>query len=570
MLLKWFLLSSNIFTLSISYSFYSIIDKWTKIKYDCIYTYLGTNYFDTLIRHVNIFQQPKEQLMPFCLTVEDFDFNKTSCVANGGIIWKFEQLKKQNIRNSDLVRWSAGVDIIDEYERYVQTDNHELSDLNFCNCTNRFYFGRHCQYTFGVTNESFDTILDSHFSNLPSVSIQQVGIMNDTDVTCFKRDTLCRGNCLDWRQICNGIIDCEDNQDEISCDLLEFNECHNDEYRCRSGHCIPLIFAFDKTFDCADGTDEQNEFLIRFQFHRCHEKVPNMLCDDYNDAWMKYPCGDGESTRNLFERCSNRRNSLDLKQLYSDDNTQCWQYLICTSYLDYLFPLLVDCSTLCGPNDDCSTLASSICHEENVVFPSRSLMFSPSVYFVYQINKMTYDLPNFICYTQCDHLFPPTSKQHGYSCRSIEELIELIYGDSYGIARIIFSIQRFFSGCTSEMKINSSNDSIFYCPIEKRSISYYRVNDGFNDCYFDLDENLNESTCIRNSTQRFQCWINSNECIPRRFVGDLIPHCTDSSDEFYHYVCVFGTERACDYQRGLDKLSVLVYDFEVSFEYRKN
>jgi hypothetical protein len=568
MLLKWLLLLSNIFTLSIGYSLYSIIDKWTKIKYDCIYTYLGPNYFATFIKtNAAIFQQPKEQLVPFCLTVEDFNFNEKSCIANGGIIWKFEQLKKQNISNSDLVQWNAMVDIIDEYERYLQTDNHELSNLNFCNCTNRFYFGRHCQYTFGMTNESFDTILDSHFSNLPLLSAEQSAIMNDTDVTCYKRDTLCRANCLDWRQICNGIIDCEDNQDEISCDLLEFNECHNDEYRCRSGHCIPLIFAFDKNLDCADGTDEQNEFLIRFRFVDCYNKVPNMLCDDYNDAWMKYPCGDGQSIRNAFEQCSNRRNVFDLKQLYTNDSTQCWQYLICIGYLHYLFPLLVNCSALCGTYEDCLTLVSSVCHEENVVFPSRSIMFSPSVYFVYQISKIKSDLPNVICYTQCDHLFPPTSKQYGYSCRVLEELIETSYGDGYGITRIMSTIQRIFSGCTSKIRTNNSNDSIFYCPIEKRGISYYRVKDGFNDCYFDLDENFNESICIQNSTQRFYCWINSNECISRRFVEDFTPHCTDSSDEFYGYSCIYGTERACDYQRGLDQLSLLAYEFSVCLEY---
>lgn len=571
MLLKWFLLLSNIFTLSLGYSLYSIIDKWTKIKYDCIYTYLDPNYFDTLINDnvVHVFQQLKEQLVPFCLTVEDFNLNEKSCIANGGMILKFEQLKKQDISNSDLVQWNAMVDIIDEYERYLQTDNHELSNLNFCNCTNRFYFGRHCQYTFGVINESFDAILNSHFSNLTPSNSHPVETMNETDVTCYKRDALCQGSCLDWRQICNGIVDCEDSQDEISCDLLEFNECHNDEYRCRSGHCIPLIFAFDKNFDCADGTDEQNIFLQHFLFHRCHQKVPNMLCDDYNDGWMRYPCGDGESIFNVFAQCSNQRNSLELKQLYTNDGTQCWQYLICISYLDYLFPSLVNCSALCGIDGDCLTLVSSVCHEETIVFPSRPIMFSPSVYFVYRINKIIYDLPNFICYTQCDHLFPPTSKQHGYSCRSIKELIEPRYGDGYGIVRIIYSIQRIFSGCTSKIRINNSSDLIFYCPIEKRGISYHRVKDGFNDCYFDLDENFNESACIQNSSQRFHCWIDSNECISRRFVQDTISHCTDSSDEFYDYMCLYGIESVCDYQRGLDQLSLLAYSFEVSLKHRK-
>ncbi|CAF3913877.1 unnamed protein product, partial [Rotaria sp. Silwood1] len=25
------------------------------------------------------------------------------------------------------------------------------------------------------------------------------------------------------------------------------------------------------------------------------------------------------------------------------------------------------------------------------------------------------------CYTKCDHLYPPSSEQHGYSCRTMAE-----------------------------------------------------------------------------------------------------------------------------------------------------
>ena len=213
------------------------------MKYDCIYAHLEPSFFETSIYDSilkGIIYQPKEEAISLCITV-----NNNSCTANGGIVWTFDQLKKQNITSNDLANWNATVDTIDDYEGYLQTDRNESKNSRFCTCTDQFHFRRKCQYTFGMINESFFNILESHFFNLVEIDTDEMHIMNDADVTCYKRDALCFGSCLDWRQIFNGIVDCSDGLDEVSCGLLEFNECHNDEYRCRSGHCIPMIFAFD-------------------------------------------------------------------------------------------------------------------------------------------------------------------------------------------------------------------------------------------------------------------------------------------------------------------------------------
>jgi hypothetical protein len=63
---------------------------------------------------------------------------------------------------------------------------------------------------------------------------------------------------LNWREVCDGHIDCWGNDDEQHCSQLEMAECQEDEYRCRNGQCIPEDFLRDNYFtpDCLDTTDE--------------------------------------------------------------------------------------------------------------------------------------------------------------------------------------------------------------------------------------------------------------------------------------------------------------------------
>ncbi|CAF1331384.1 unnamed protein product [Rotaria magnacalcarata] len=262
-----------------------MIDKWTGTKYDCIYSYMGPDFFDNITEvSTKLHRQPKEQISPYCIAFKYSSYNDELCIANGGVSWSFEQLKKLNITGNDLVNWNAPVNTIDEYEYYLEIGYDESSTFYFCNCTNNFVFGIHCQYRFDLRNASFDSILKSHFRNRVTIAFDEAIQRTNSDITCYKRDVSCFGSCLDWRQICNTIADCQNGYDERSCELLEFNECDEDQYRCRSGHCIPLAFAFDTNFDCADASDETNISIIEFLFRNCYRQIPNMYCDDLNDA----------------------------------------------------------------------------------------------------------------------------------------------------------------------------------------------------------------------------------------------------------------------------------------------
>ncbi|CAF4227901.1 unnamed protein product, partial [Adineta steineri] len=53
-------------------------------------------------------------------------------------------------------------------------------------------------------------------------------------LTCYEGLQCHSTICLDWREICDGIINCENGEDEPDeCLLLETNECEDNEYRCR-------------------------------------------------------------------------------------------------------------------------------------------------------------------------------------------------------------------------------------------------------------------------------------------------------------------------------------------------
>lgn len=555
----------QLFEVISSYHLYSIVDTLTETKYDCIYAYNDPEFFELTLglQYSDVYDQPREQITPFCLTVKHSSANDKSCHDNNDLDWSFEQLSKEGIKSSDLAFWNAPVNTVDDYENYLLINSSELRLSHICNCTNKMYFGAKCQYTFDLIHESFETLLSTHFANLQKITADEAAYMEDADVTYYRRDPLCSGGCLDWRQICNGIVDCINGDDEVSCELLEFNECGADEYRCRSGHCIPIMFAFDTTFDCADRSDEVDRSDYDERLDKCYRTVPHMFCDDHDEAWMMFPCADGDNVDNPLFDCHNGRSIRSQKSLYEGDNTLCWQYILCAQGFDFLFPLLVNCSDLCGENADCWSMMPVACSNNTIVFPPNPVMLSPSVYWVYQTNN-TEDRfpPDFICYTQCDHLYPPSLKLHGYSWRSFIQFSNEPFYVSQEYFEIFTSILHLFTGCMNKTMTNHSS-AVFHCPLTNRAISSHRIKDEYDDCYLRLDETFNQSVCALNLTQRFQCWTRSEECIPLRFVQNRQRHCSDNSDEVYPQDCFFTTD-ACDYKRGISQPAIAHYQFKVT------
>jgi hypothetical protein len=87
-------------------------------------------------------------------------------------------------------------------------------------------------------------------------------LYTQTNWSCYVHLKCKRGSllwCLDWREVCDGNIDCwNDAIDEQHCSQLEKSDCQENEFRCRNGQCISYDLLQDEEFtpDCLDASDE--------------------------------------------------------------------------------------------------------------------------------------------------------------------------------------------------------------------------------------------------------------------------------------------------------------------------
>ncbi|CAF2896120.1 unnamed protein product [Rotaria sp. Silwood2] len=215
--------------------------------YDCLYS--------------SKFEDRRYVLIPYCIRLnetelmdeQNFQLNPSHI---RGVRYSFDELRRTNVTIDQLYKWDAPLDVI---ECYVTYNNEVNENAFFWNCTAP-WFGRFCQYNYGF---------DSHYSDLKSIlaerlkarlDIPVMGVLGITNEgTCYTGLPKCNiggERCLDWREICNGQVDCLNGEDELNCWQMEINECRSDEFRCTNGACIPEEFFRDLSTECADQSDE--------------------------------------------------------------------------------------------------------------------------------------------------------------------------------------------------------------------------------------------------------------------------------------------------------------------------
>ncbi|CAF2695456.1 unnamed protein product [Rotaria sp. Silwood2] len=327
--------------------------------------------------------------------------------------------------------------------------------------------------------------------------------------------------CFHWREICDGINDCLNGEDEQLCELLEINQCSNNEFRCHFGEqCISSKFVDDgkMSTDYLDATDELNsKFYHRDAIdYRCHQNSIFQCEELTGSRSFTYLCPRimtlvGTVNPILGEQlCNYYRNSQILfKMFYSLDHIL---NLFCREALYYLFDKFFDLYILNKPfyiNHYQSLMKN--CSSEWLLLPEYPVLFN-FFQFVYLTNRSfnrieEYITPDFICFnaSQCSKLL---------------------------FCSIDIGIDNGLNCCKRENLINKTLDywndlnNIFKDLIEQCS----KIVDGDNDCYYKEDEQF--STCQLNDSTRFICASNFNKCLSMIAVNDGKSDCQNGEDEW--------------------------------------
>jgi hypothetical protein len=308
MIIRLLILLISCITVSTHYSLYRSDPRQASYTTsDCLYAYLIDGGKESGSHYIRNYH-----LIPYCRRPDDAEEEEQVLyVLNGNIAQTipFHELKKLGVTSEQLLTWLAPIDIAERYEM-----NSNSSDV-FNNCSLP-WFGSVCQYKFGYDSLlSFGDIVETTFNNYSSI------IHNVTTGTCYQFLDGCNHYmwplCLDWREICDGKMDCLNGEDEHWCDQLEMTTCAHDEYRCHfGGQCIPLSFAKDsrRSMDCLDGSDEIDTYMNYIALintdctdvstFRCHERIGRY-------PWS-FQCGDGQylyrfEIPNRLTICTNKR-----------------------------------------------------------------------------------------------------------------------------------------------------------------------------------------------------------------------------------------------------------------------
>ncbi|CAF3547347.1 unnamed protein product, partial [Rotaria sp. Silwood2] len=204
-----------------------------------------------------------------------------------GNLWALEKLKKLNVTADNLVDWLIPLDLIEQYAAYLNEDSDTLlAVVAICNCTHN-WIGRECVYSITDKLANPGDILFLQTVTTSATSYEILTRLVD-GIVCTGADLF-----LEWRHICDGVVQCQNGADEHDCHLLEFQKCEEDEFQCRNGMCIPIEFSYDAMPDCMDSSDEQETEELSTRYYSCSKKT-SFDCDNRQCRKDQFSCGNGE------------------------------------------------------------------------------------------------------------------------------------------------------------------------------------------------------------------------------------------------------------------------------------
>ena len=433
------------------------------------------------------------QVISYCLSESSAQWNMEANHLDPK--FTFAQLHQQQITSEQLYNWSAPIDVIERYQSYVNQSSSRGSEF-FYNCTWP-RFGPICQYSLdidGSDHSSLNEIIREFYKEeyIP------------TSLTCYTHLQCNRGStliCLDWSEICDGTVDCQNGVDENLCWQLYDYTCEKDAYRCTNGQCVAKMFVNDGSdfFECLDQSDENQEYIRSFveTFFNIQGE-PTFKTEDVS-CQSRYLVLTTRSTSS----CVSNRNIILHDFLLSEKpkltSDECWLALQCQLHV------------ISRESHSCDDLYFDRTNVENIRescpdftrIPAGTVAFG-HVFFIYgkEFLKEFYIWPlppDYVCYNDqlCGDFKPSTTfiVFNNATCRRPEDLS--LHFASFGTAR----------GNWHDMYVAPIFSQLQQC----NQISH----NNFRSC---------------NNLTRYQC-LNSFKCISRNQLCNRVHDCEHSDDE---------------------------------------
>ena len=495
-------------------------DQW---MHSCLHYYVLNDIIDYNLLPEPLVHGVTHQIIHYCFRPSEKPEDELHFLNTRNQNFTFDQLQMNNISSHQLYLWSAPIDLVEQYEIYLNNTNSS-SEIIYYNCT-KPWFGPLCQYSFDLKDHSLQLsdIVKGVFQNKVMRSIGSTEILSN--LSCYTYLNCNRGGsfsaCLDWREICDGKVDCINGRiDEEHCEQLEINECNENEYRCHNGQCISQDFLADNTFnpECLDTTDESNEFLREYTSLCISD--PAFRCEDIKcrpSVDKNIPCGDGECTDH---KCENQRDVLLKKAMIESTihiNDSCRDIMVCLTGLN-------DCKTKLNITKHCSELFQF--PEDPILFGHVKLLYTNNQSESKVANIL---LPLYVCYdARLCHFFSSDSVGNYSNCQRIDQVIFRL--DVASWKDMITELKNVFYTCSvTEDGYCYHSHMLYHCnSTVSKCISKHRLLDGIQDCILNDDETYVDSCLLGNRKQRFHC---GNRCFSRFLSKDITLNCPNNDDE---------------------------------------
>ena len=409
----------------------------------------------------------------------------------------FAELSEANISSEQLYFWSASIDLIEDYQVYLDhistssSNDPLLEKTVFYNCSLP-RFGSSCQYQFDYYHPNHTSLYEMIWDFYRNLNYDPVEFTCYMHLQCDRRPY---SSCLDWSEICDGKIDCHNGAvDEEHCWQLELHECEANEYRCLNGQCIPRSLHLDDptTPDCLDQSDEP-----RIQFyldHKCDGNEPTIVCADTI-------CTDMPLTSSCFPQ---RTNLLVRTMFFVKDNDisdDCWFAVQCA--LEVSSSMNSACVDLCH-NQHHISIINQTCPD--MLFAPAIPILYDELYFAYRKN----DTEHHVCgYYWNPYLCASTDRYDGFfsdipkvilNNRTCWQSSDILYPGYQLIVPWIYAYaipHHLFFQKYSLLRNYSSNmcneSSMYQCLHSSKCISIHRLMNNVDDCPYRDDEDINKN-----------------------------------------------------------------------------